>query len=157
MNQNRKRLEMAGYNRRKVHPSVSEASDRSIKLSQQVVDDFVVRLVADVVDVLVSNFAFFVHDEQRALRVSFGAVGAILASHFAFRFKVGKEIVGDAAEALGPGSVAGDGVYGYTQHVGIALLESAEVSLIRGHLNGSYGCPGQRVERDEDVLLAAKV
>src|SRR5947209_2308639 len=66
-------------------------------------------------------------------------------------------IVGDAAEALGPGFVAGDGVDRYTQHVGITLLEAAEVSLIRGHLHGSNRCPGQRVERDEDVLLAAKV
>ena len=62
-------------------------------------------------NVYVGELAFLIDDEQRALADAIvGTISAKRFGHFAFRMKVAEKIVGNSAEALGPGGVAGNAV-----------------------------------------------
>src|SRR5437016_13396346 len=125
--------------------------------AQRLEDLLVVGLLVDLVDVLVDHLSLFIDDEERPLGVAFRAVNPVAARHLALRLEVREEVVRDAAEALRPRRVAGNRVDRNTQHVGIRPLEAAEVRLVGGHLDRSDGGPGERVEGDEHVLLAAEI
>src|SRR5205085_8989490 len=128
-----------------------------LELAEHLEQVFVVGLVADVVDVFVGEVAVLVHDEERALGKSFRPVRAVEACDLALRLEVAQEVVGESAERLGPGGVAGDAVNGYAQDLGIVLPEAFEVGFVGRHLRRSDGRPRQRVKSYDDVLLAAEV
>src|SRR5438552_825503 len=125
--------------------------------AQRLEDLLVVGLLVDLVDVLVDDLPLLIDDEERPLGVPFRAIDPVPARHLALGLEIREEVVRDPAEALRPRGVAGNRVDRNTQHVGIRPLEAAEVRLVRGHLDRSNGGPGERVEGDEYVLLAAEV
>ncbi len=62
-------------------------------------------------NVLVSELAFLIDDEKRAFRDAIVAtIGAERFGHFTFGMEIAEKIIGNTAEALGPGCIAGNAV-----------------------------------------------
>ena len=82
-----------------------------LQLPQHFEQIFIVRLIGNGVDVFVSELAFLIDDEERALgNAVVGTISAVRFGYFAFGMKVAEKIVGKSAEALGPSAVAGNAV-----------------------------------------------
>ena len=121
-------------------------------------NDFVVGLLADVVDVGKSNLAVFIHDKQRAFADAIGiTISAVSFGNFAFGIEIGQQWVGDSAQTFCPGNVGWNGINRDTQNLGISLLEATQVSFVRRHLHSSDRRPIKRVERDEHVLFTPEI
>src|ERR1043165_4329223 len=101
--------------------------------------------------------AFLVHDEEGAFGEPFRSVRAVEACDLALRLEVAQEIVGETAQTFRPSGIARDAVNGDAQDLGIVLPEAFEVGFVGRHLRRSDRRPRQRVESDDDVLLAAEV
>lgn len=129
-----------------------------LEFAKNLEEVFVVRLICYVVDVLVSDLAFLIHDEKSAFRDSVRlTIRAVGSRDFAFRMKVAQEIIRKIAEALSPGGVARDAVNRDAQDLGIVAFEAFEISFIGRHLCRSDRRPRQRVERHDDALLPTKI
>ena len=86
--------------------------------------DLVVRKLVQIVDMLVSDDALFVHDEDGSLREALRAQNAILLGYLAMGPEVTEQ--GDLAgiERFCPRRAAGRAVYANTQNLGIYRLEA---------------------------------
>jgi len=68
------------------------------------------------------------------------------------RPEIGCERVGDAVQVLSPGYEGWCVIDAYTQDLGVELLESGELRLIRGNLAGSNRGPRERIEHYNNVF-----
>ena len=122
------------------------------QFSQQ---NFVVGLVINVVDVNITNNAILVDDEQRPLGMSFfGTQNPILRGNSAVWPKVAQERIADAPQAFRPSGQTGDVIYADAQNLGIRFRELGLIGLVSRNLVRSDRGPGQRKERQNDVVAA---
>jgi len=134
------------------------ASSVYLQLAKDLEEILVIRLIGNIVNVFEGNLAFLVYDEERSLaNTVILSVGPEPPGHFAFRFEIAQEIVRKSSQTLGPRSIAGHAINGNAQNLGIIAFKAFEVGLVRGHLAGSDGRPGQRVKRQHYILFAAEV
>jgi hypothetical protein len=72
------------------------------------------------------------------------------------RPEIGKQWIGDPAQAFRPGVQAIFTVDADTQDLGIYPVEPVESDLVRRDLRRSYGCPGQR-EKGQDNIFSPQI
>ena len=78
-------------------------SDLCLEFSQNFKQVFVVWLIRNVVNVFVSELAFFIDNKKRPLTDAITlAVRSISSGNFAFGFKIAQEIVRQISQTLGP-------------------------------------------------------
>jgi len=106
--------------------------DALLKVPQNLEQRLVVRQFVDVVNVFVTDDAFFVHDESRSFSVALRTQDAILLSYLAMRPEIAQQKNFLHLQRLGPGIVGGCAVHTYTQNLGIYLLEARHVGFEGG-------------------------
>jgi hypothetical protein len=113
---------------------VSFVPNSLLKILQNLEQRLVVGQFVDVVNVRITNDAFFVYDESRPFRIALRTEDAILLSYFPVRPEIAQQKNTFHPQRLGPGAVSGCAVHAYTQNLGIYLLEARHVGFEDGDL-----------------------
>jgi len=130
----------------------------SAKFAKDFKEFFIVGLPINWVDIDKADKAFGVDDNEGPLRGAVVLVVGVLAQNakgladLSMWEKIREQRIVDTANRFGPGFMTGNGINADTQNLGIELLETGQVVLVRGHLRPSNRGPIQRVEGDKDVL-----
>src|SRR5438128_275713 len=102
----------------------------------------------------VTDLALFIHNEQRALCKSFRAKHTIFQRGMPMRPEIAQQRIRNAAQRFGPGLNGWNGVDTHAQDLSIVPGKLGEIFLVCRHLDRSDGSEGERIERQDDVLLA---